>query len=125
MNHRDGAVDVNNSTATSHLRLSITFIANEWHLYTFTYDGINARSYRDGVSIDTKSFSENSLLGSFSNVLLGISKAGGVWRKNNNIYSDLRVYATCLSADDILELYQTAASISQNGVLMTNEIVEG
>lgn len=39
--------------------------------------------------------------------------------------SDLRVYTTALSEDDVLELYHTPASITNNGTLMTQgEIVE-
>ena len=63
-------------------------------------------------------------LGTFQNVVLGFSKAGGVWRKNNNAYSDLRVYITVLSPDAIKELFNTPISLSDNGTLFANEFCE-
>ena len=119
MNHRDNAVDINSSDGNDHLRLYITFLKNEWHHYAFTYDGQYARSYRDGILQDTKNFTSPTALGSFANVFIGFSKAGGVWRRNDAIYSDFRIYATALSADDILALYNTPISLSSNGTLLT------
>ena len=125
MNHRDSAVDINSSAGNTHIRLSIVFTANEWHHYAFTYDGQNAKSYKDGVLQDTKSFSAETTLGSFSSVVLGLSHAGSVWRRNDNTYSDLRMYATCLSESDIQSLYQIPISLSNNGTLFAGEYVEG
>lgn len=124
MNHRDGKIDVNDSSASNHLRLEITVTSSSWHHYVFTYDGQAAKSYKDGVLWNTQTFSSASSLGSFKHVLLGLSRAGGVWRRNNHTYSDLRVYSTCLSAEDVLDLYQTSASLTSNGVLMASEFVE-
>ena len=124
MNHRDSIVNINRVTDKVQLNLGIMFIDNEWHHYAFTYDGQNARSYRDGVLIDTQSFSSPVALNSFSSVILGFSKAGGVWRRNNNNYSDLRVYATCLSAADIAALYNAPISLSSSGTLFSNELSE-
>lgn len=119
MNHRDSAINVNMSNSTSQLYLSITFIANEWHHYAFTYDGQYARSYRDGVLQDTKNFSSATPLDSFTSIILGLSRAGGVWRRNDNTYSDLRAYATALSAEDVLALYNAPMSLANNGTLLT------
>lgn len=104
MNHRDGNINVNPSSG-SQILLPITFIANQWHHYAFTYDGQYARAYRDGVLFSTKNFSSAITLGTFKHVVIGFSKAGGVWRRNNNSYSDFRVYATALSADEVKYLY--------------------
>jgi len=118
MNHRDSGVDINNSSANTHLRLLITFLQNTWCHYVFSYDGQNAKSYRNGVLQNTVSFSSATALASFTSVILGFSKAGGAWRRNNNDYSDFRIYATALSPDDVLELYHTSASLADNGTLM-------
>ena len=106
MNHRDGAVDMNDSASTTQARPTITFTANEWHHYVFTYDGQNGKSYKDGVLQNTKSFADAKTLDSFIGVVIGFSKAGGVWRSNKSYYSDFRLYCTALSANDIKELYE-------------------
>lgn len=106
MNHRDGTVDMNDSASTTQVRPTITFTANEWHHYVFTYDGQNGKSYRDGVLQNTKSFADAKTLDSFIGVVIGFSKAGGVWRSNKSYYSDFRLYCTALSANDIKELYE-------------------
>jgi hypothetical protein len=38
--------------------------------------------------------------------------------------SDFRIYATALSAEDVAELYHTAASIDKQGNLFCGEVVE-
>lgn len=116
MNQRDNTVDIN---STTQCRVNIAFTANEWHHYAITYDGQTGRSYKDGVLQDTKSFSSALALDSFIGVIIGFSKAGGVWRRNDSYYSDFRLYTTALSADDILALYHTPASIANNGTLLT------
>ena len=119
MNNRDGTIDINDSASTTHCRPSITFTANEWHHYVVTYDGQTGRIYKDGVQISTASFSSAKTLGSFIGVIIGFSKAGGVWRRNDSYYSDFRLYVTALSDDDILALYNTPISIANNGILLT------
>jgi len=125
MNHYDSGVIVNSSDGNTHLRLSIVLNSDEWHHYAFTFDGENAIAYKDGILVDTNNFSSSVTLGSFSSIIIGLSRAGGVWRKNNNDYSDFRIYATALSASDILELYHTPETLSNNGTLLTQgEFVE-
>lgn len=125
LNHRDNGFDVNSSDGSNHLRLSLNIIVGEWHHYAITYDGQTAKSYRDGVLRETKAFSSATALGSFQYVFLGLSGAGGAYRKSNASYSDFRLYVTALSADDILELYHTPITLSNNGTLLTQgEYVE-
>jgi len=125
MNHYDTGVTVSKASKDGHIRLGITFLPNSWHHYAFTYDGQYARSYRDGVLQNTAYFSTVTALASVSSVIIGFSKAGGIWRKNNNDYSDFRIYTTALTADDVLELYHTPISLSNNGALLTQgEFVE-
>ena len=68
---------------------------------------------------DTKAFSSAMALGSFKYVLLGLSAAGGAYRKSVASYSDFRLYVTALSVDDVLELYHTPITLSNNGTLLT------
>lgn len=124
MNHYDSGVSVNSSDGNGRLRLSIVLKSDEWHHYAFTFDGKNAIAYKDGILVDTKSFSSSVTLGSFSSIIIGLSRAGGVWRRNDNTYSDFRIYATCLSPQDVRDLYAVGASLSDTGVLFSNEVSE-
>ena len=123
MNHRDTTPDMNNPSNTQ-IRPICYFIKNEWHYYTFTYDGQTGRTYRDAVLQNTASFSEATVLSSCKKLILGFSKAGGVWRSNQSYFSDVRIYGTALSADDIKELYQTSASIDRDGNYYARELKE-
>ena len=125
MNHRDSAIDVNNSTGDIHLRLPVSFTQDEWHHYAFTYDGQTAKAYKDGVQTSSVAFSSATPLGSFKAFVLGLSRAGGAWRRNTSTYSDARVYVTCLSAEEIQKLYTVSASIDSNGNAYSAAYVEG
>ena len=125
MNHRDGAVNMNDSASTTQCNVTFYPTIGEWHYYVYTYDGQVGRGYKDGVQTATTQFSAAKTLDSFIGVVIGFSKAGGVWRRNDACYSDFRVYATALSAEDVLELYHTAAHIDNLGntwVYQYNEI---
>lgn len=76
------------------------------HKYTQTYSDFNLiHSSRNYVNI-----------GSMSNSINGINF--------NGTLSDLRVYHTALSVDDIKELYDTSAFIDNSGNLLTYQIIE-
>ena len=115
MNHRDSIIDINGSNGTTHKTVSINFTANEWHHYVVVYDGRYARVYKDGVATATADMGSVMALGSMKGAVIGFSKAGGVWRSNKSYYSDFRIYATALSADDVKSLYQNSAYIDSNG----------
>lgn len=76
MNHRDGTIDINDSTSTTQCRPAFLPTANEWHHYVITYDGQNGKVYKDGVQSSTASFSAAKTLDSFIGVVIGFSKAG-------------------------------------------------
>lgn len=124
MNHRDSAIDINDSTSNLHCRPSFSPILNEWHHYVITCDGQVGKVYKDGVVSSTAQFSSPQVLGSFIGVIIGFSKAGGVWRSNKTYYSDFRLYCTCLSDQDILELYHTTSSIDKDQNVYIREIRE-
>ena len=58
MNHRDSAIDINDSAGTTQCRPAFLPTANEWHHYVITYDGQTGKVYKDGVQSSTASFSE-------------------------------------------------------------------
>ena len=107
MNHRDGAVNMNDSASTTQCNVTFYPTIGEWHHYVYTYDGQVGRGYKDGVQIATAQFSAAKTLDSFIGVVIGFSRAGGVWRRNDACYSDFRIYATALSAEDVKQLYNS------------------
>lgn len=117
MNHRDSYVNMNDSTSTTQCNVIFSPTIGEWHHYVYTYDGQVGRGYKDGVQTATAQFNTAKTLDSFIGVVIGVSKAGGVWRRNDACYSDFRIYATALSAEDVLSLYQNEAVIESDGTI--------
>lgn len=98
---------------------------NAWHLLTLTYkDGV-ATWYADGGKITTATYTDKIAVFA-SSFTLGDSYTGTTWNTNfHGKLSDFRIYAKALSASQIMELYNTSASISNNGTLITRgEFVE-
>ena len=124
MNHRDSAVDINDSSSTTQCRPRLNATLNEWHHYVITYDGQVGCVYIDGVQSSTAQFSSPKTLDSFIGVIIGFSGAGGVWRSNDAYYSDFRIYATALSADDVMALYKNAGYVDSNGNVYAYEMTE-
>lgn len=125
--HRDSRFDIClNSAATTSLGLAFNnYTKNEWHYYCVVYDGKNAILYKDGVETNRSSISSTTApLKSFTNLYIGFSKAGGVWRKTLGAYSDFRIYATALTAEQVKELYNTSTTIDKNGNIYARELVE-
>lgn len=124
MNNRDSAIDINDSSSTTQCRVIFQPTLGEWHHYVITYDGQVGRVYTDGVQTSSAQFSSARALDSFIGVVLGFSKAGGVWRKNDACYSDFRIYATALSADDVKDLYNNAAYIDNQSNVYAADYIE-
>jgi hypothetical protein len=121
-NMRDSYFDMCN-TAGSCKRLSATGIElNKWHHYCITYDGTTERFYVDGVQ--TASVAQTGALKDWKYLYISYSRAGGVVRMCRGAVSDFRVYCTALSADDVKELYDTAASVDNNGNFYCYELKE-
>lgn len=91
---------------------------------TATYKSGIASIYIDGVL-------KNNVSRTFSNryINTGGNRIGTevnnspVYNLNGDI-SDIRMYTTALSADDIKELYNTSAYVSDNGTLLTYNLEE-
>lgn len=122
MHHRDASIDMTATNGTDY-RVTMYFVKNEWHHYAIVYNTNICYIYRDGVKIATSS-TMASPLKPCQKLIIGFSKAGGVWRSNKSYYSDFRIYSTALSDADVLELYQTSASIEKNGNYYTRELIE-
>ena len=107
-----------------------TFTAG-WHMITVTYDGLAVKGYVDAVLKGTNAaYTEKTPI--FYNASNGVfigAEAGGNQTTPAGSYStcnmsDFRIYATALSVDDVLELYQTSASVTNNGAVMCYEFNE-
>ena len=84
---------------------SVNLLDKNWHMITATYDGANIKRYVDGELVNTTSASGTSTTGDLTMRLgnYGNTTYGSV----NILKSDLRIYATCLNATQIKELYSS------------------
>ena len=87
----------------------------QWHMMTATYDGTTLCRYLDGQLINSKAIS-GTLNGGTLTLLIGKYYSGGYNNKKVK-QSDVRIYATALSASDVLSLYQNNAYIDTNGTI--------
>lgn len=94
-------------------------LVNEWHHIVGTYDGTTAKVYLDGALNHTETWSGALSYNSTNSVWLKAEATSSATTATFNdyeiSYSDLRIYASALSADDVKELYNLAASIDNSG----------
>lgn len=84
-----------------------------WHLLSATYDGQNIRRYVDAELVSEVA-ATGTLSGGSRKFTIGNFQSGNYGNKNL-FMSDVRIYATALTAADIKELYEVSASIDKNG----------
>lgn len=93
---------------------------NAWHHFVITGDGSVSKLYIDGeYKADATTY----------RALTGTTIYMNGWNNSatynfDGSLSDFRIYATCLSADDIKELYQVGASIDRSGNMYAYELTE-
>jgi hypothetical protein len=100
---------------------------DNWHMLTQTFDHGIFKLYIDGVLNATVDVSSStSYLKCYSedtdNFYIGYAKDN-----ENNMsayFSDFRVYLTCLSVEDVLQLYKGRQCIDKTGKLYCNQITE-
>lgn len=102
---------------------------NGWHMLTGTFDTDNVKIYIDGILKGTTAKGSTNGIGynASNHIHIGAEAAGG-----ENIasaayvgsISDVRIYCTALSAEDVLELYNIGASIDNDGNLYAAMIQE-
>ena len=107
---------------------NITVVDDTWTHIVFTKSGTTIKIYKDGELYTTNTFS--GTLPTYSDGS-GIGIGCFYYNNTGRIYpyygkmSDFRLYSTCLSADDIKELYNKPIILTNNGDLMTQgEFVE-
>ena len=93
---------------------------NKWTLFTFVHTTTDCKIYVNGQYVSTGSSKSNPS----GNYYIGAwnSTTG---QNYQGLMSDFRIYCTALTAEQILELYNTSASLSNNGTLLSYEFVEG
>ena len=97
---------------------------NEWHHYAVTLNGVTLNMYVDGVVVKTTTIDfGTATVHSNPQFQVGVDLPG-TDEKYTGYYSDVRIYATALSAEDILELYNTATFVDNCGNLECYEIDE-
>lgn len=104
-------------------------LLNAWHMLTGVFDGSNVLTYIDGELKTSVSTGSTNGIGYANNYLfIGAEASGNSTSPASSSYagnlSDFRIYATALTAAQILELYHTSASIDNDGNIYTRELVE-
>lgn len=109
---------------------STTAINNgEWHFVAVTYDGTTAKSYVDGKYEASSTVTFDFKRQAISDLTINMGSPNSNWggyetRRYEGDISDVRVYATALSAEDIKLLYQPEISIDKANVIRCSEINE-
>lgn len=96
-----------------------------WHMHTISWNKETKlfKNYLDGVLIQSATVTAFQHPGTFRNFYIGCAW-GTSYGGHSGFLDDIRVYATQLSDTDVKELYEVKGSISKNGKLFVNEIVE-
>lgn len=105
-------------------------LSSGWHMFTLTFDGLSLKGYVDGNLVVSNAFFttktpiyyNTGTTSIYIGVESGSGNQAGVWWKGK--LSDFRVYTTALSEDTIKELFHTGQTLTNTGVLMSNEITE-
>lgn len=96
-------------------------LINQWHMITGTFDKTNIKIYIDGELKGTiATGSTNGIAYPSSNaIFIGAESAGSATSPESSYFvgniSDVRIYATALSASDVKSLYQNSAYIDSSG----------
>ena len=119
------------SNAYKSVPTSSAITGSGWHMFVGTYDGLSLKIFVDGVLHNTTTAytTKTPIYYHTSNGIFIGAEAGGNTTTPAGSYfngkiSDVRIYATALSADDVKELYQTSASIANNGSIMALDFTE-
>lgn len=101
-----------------------TLLNGNWHMLTLTYDGTAVKRYTDGVLESTSTVAISSGLSTPTALTLFRDGPNATYACQQASLSDFRIYATALSADDVLDLYHTSANIDDLGRMHGFEMVE-
>lgn len=102
---------------------------NAWHMLTGTMDKDNIKIYYDGQEVGTiANGSTNGIRYANNYIFIGGEASGNQLTPASSTYagnlSDIRIYATALTPNQIKELYNTSATIDNFGNVYAREMVE-
>jgi len=113
----NGARKADNGTSTKCLD-------GNWHMLTLSYDGTNVNRYVDGIMEKATAAAFSTGLSTPTALTIGRDGPNASYAVKESSLSDFRIYATALSADDILSLYHTGAKVDNLGNTHTYEFIE-
>lgn len=102
-------------TAWTSTQSTYTCPLNQWHHYVATLNGTTVNMYVDGVLNKTYTISWGTATNHANPQFQVGVDLPGTDEIYTGYYSDVRIYATALSADDVKSLYQNSAYIDNNG----------
>ena len=101
---------------------------NEWHMLTGTFDGTNVAMYVDGqLKHSMATGSTNGIRYASAALCISAEAQSATAPASSSMVgevSDTRIYATALSAEDVLKLYQVAAYVDNKQNIHTFEFKE-
>ena len=112
------------------LQSNTTIALNTWYHVVVVCDGTSSKFYLNGTQFYTGTYSADVDYAQSSDAFV-IGKMAYSYTNASNYFplngqvSDVRIYATALSADDVKALYNTPISLANNGTLFAQEFVEG
>ena len=106
-------VDMNSSSTLNTTQWNHVVITHKNNSHNIYINGVKTSNTTDIGALDWSGFST-----------LYLGRATDNHKSREISIDDFRIYATMLSDQDVLDLYQTKASISKNGKLYVNQIVE-
>ena len=113
------------------INVTVNNLSAGWHMLSATYDGLTLKVYTDGELKGTTAANSSKVpiwYNNNSGMFISGESSGSLTAPNGSIFrgaiSDIRVYATALTADQIKELYNTSMAIDSNGNIMAREIQE-
>ena len=106
------------------IQTSKSLAVNLWHHIAITADGNTAKFYADGQRFYSSSYSNNITYPLSNAFVIGktaysYSTPASSQNPFNGVISDVRIYATALDENAIMELYHTPISVANSGTILT------
>ena len=99
-------------------------IINEWHHYVAVLDGTTVKAYIDGILVYTTTIDwGTATTASDTRVQIAVDLPGSD-EIYQGYYSDIRIYTTALTEEQVLDLYYTSATIDNLGNVYSREYIE-